>query len=148
MDNFPFIPFLFQGRCSLIYTVKIFSVLKSHLGIRGVLSSPWLEDFAFKFETFADLLWGRIKQYHSPGQGDCRKTSWHGLFMRYCIISVCRHRYQAPGAGSIKEPHAVRQEGWRRWSGSGSRWLLGWLETLLRGWTESYLGWERHAGKW
>ena len=148
MDKFPFIPFLFQGRCSLICMGRMFFCSQQSSGIRDVLSSPWLEAFAFKFETFADLLWGRIKQYHSPGQGDCRKTPWHGLFMRYRVISVCRQRYQAPGASSIKELRTVRQEDWRRWSGSGSRWLLGWLETLLSGWTESCLGWERHGGKW
>ena len=117
-----------------------FSVLNSHPGIRGVLSSPWLEAFAFKCETFADLLWGRIKQYHSPGRGDCRKTSWHGLFMRYRIISFCRQRYQAQGAGSIKEPRAVRQGaeggdrvlevgdywgGWRRYWGVGQKVIWG-----------------------
>ena len=39
------------------------------------------------------------------------RTTWHGLFVRCRIIRVCRQRYQAPGAGSIKEPHKKKRNG-------------------------------------
>lgn len=140
MDDFSFL-----GRCSLICMERMFVCF---------LYPSWRQEcpqftLAGRFVLAnSNLLQTCCEQGSSTvleGPGDCKEAD-AGLCMSCSISRVCRQRYRARRACSVKELRVVRRFPVPA-PAAGRRRFSGWLESLLRGWAGTYLGLERLWGK-